>query len=874
MRGQWPLVGRDSERQQLDALLRDPAARGVVLTGPPGVGKTRLATDVVDGSGRRVIRVSATRAAATIPLGAFAPYLPARGLGDTPDQSALRIATDAIVAGSDSDAEPPLVFVDDAHALDEASAALLLHLAIASSAFVLVTFRTGGESLPDALNRLWKDILPRIDLLPLRLEDVTALLEATLGGMVDTATVHRVHDACRGNALYLRELLDGLTDTGALEDRGGIWTLQGAITAPPRLVELVTARLDGLSGRERFFLEALALAEPMGLPTMREFGWAEEFDSLERKHLAEVRRSGRRQQVFVAHPMHAEVLRATITTRRRDAMLSQCAHRAIGYGLRRRDDARRAAVWQLDAGEHADPEVLLAAARDAFLVGDRVSAERFSRAALAGGAGTQAAVVLGLALADLGRSEEADEVLRVAQLDADEAPQDPLVAMVRGGNLFRGLTRADEAREVLHDAKARTEDGREHDLLVGQESLFALFEGDVATTLSLTDPLLSGSDDVAYCLAALPAAMIRYLNGRVEEAADIATKAYDVRVRTNVLELGSAEVFLVARAMALIECGRIPEAERVASDAYELAAAQNDRNQMAWVAMALSRVYMLTGRLQAAARLGSEGALLFGELNHPGTRWGYGVLALAAAQRGDADVAEEAIADLDAEPTTSVRMMDGEIERARAWTLAARGDLPRARTALLATANAMAKRQMHLIESLLLFDVARLGDASAVVDRIVACAKHVDGPMIGVRVQCTRAMADGTAAALEEAADAFETMDAILHAAEAANEAAMAYRRDGLTRPATAAAQRAQLLAARCEGARTPSLMHGTGSAVLTKREREIATLASHGMSSREIASTLYVSIRTVDNHLQHAYEKLGVTSRSELADALARAGL
>jgi DNA-binding CsgD family transcriptional regulator len=32
-----------------------------------------------------------------------------------------------------------------------------------------------------------------------------------------------------------------------------------------------------------------------------------------------------------------------------------------------------------------------------------------------------------------------------------------------------------------------------------------------------------------------------------------------------------------------------------------------------------------------------------------------------------------------------------------------------------------------------------------------------------------------------------------------------------------------------------PALMHGTGSAVLTKREREVATLASHSMSSREI---------------------------------------
>ena len=45
--------------------------------------------------------------------------------------------------------------------------------------FVLITFRA-GEAIPDALTRLWKDVLPRIDLAPLRIEDVTAVLEASL----------------------------------------------------------------------------------------------------------------------------------------------------------------------------------------------------------------------------------------------------------------------------------------------------------------------------------------------------------------------------------------------------------------------------------------------------------------------------------------------------------------------------------------------------------------------------------------------------------------------------------------------------------------------------------------------------------------------
>lgn len=52
----------------------------------------------------------------------------------------------------------------------------------------------------------------------------------------------------------------------------------------------------------------------------------------------------------------------------------------------------------------------------------------------------------------------------------------------------------------------------------------------------------------------------------------------------------------------------------------------------------------------------------------------------------------------------------------------------------------------------------------------------------------------------------------------------------------------------------------------LTRREREIATLAAHGLTSKEIAERLVLSVRTVDNHLHSAYTKIGLHGRSELA--------
>ncbi|MEV5907107.1 helix-turn-helix transcriptional regulator, partial [Streptomyces sp. NPDC052127] len=73
-------------------------------------------------------------------------------------------------------------------------------------------------------------------------------------------------------------------------------------------------------------------------------------------------------------------------------------------------------------------------------------------------------------------------------------------------------------------------------------------------------------------------------------------------------------------------------------------------------------------------------------------------------------------------------------------------------------------------------------------------------------------------------------------------------------------------------GARTPLLATAVATAALTTREREITLLAAAGNASKDIAQALALSVRTVDNHLHHAYTKLGVTTRRELARSLAAA--
>jgi len=64
-----------------------------------------------------------------------------------------------------------------------------------------------------------------------------------------------------------------------------------------------------------------------------------------------------------------------------------------------------------------------------------------------------------------------------------------------------------------------------------------------------------------------------------------------------------------------------------------------------------------------------------------------------------------------------------------------------------------------------------------------------------------------------------------------------------------------------------PAIISATGA--LTAGERRVATLAAQGQTNRQIAAALYITVRTVENHLASCYRKIGIGSRRELAGAL-----
>jgi DNA-binding CsgD family transcriptional regulator len=168
--------------------------------------------------------------------------------------------------------------------------------------------------------------------------------------------------------------------------------------------------------------------------------------------------------------------------------------------------------------------------------------------------------------------------------------------------------------------------------------------------------------------------------------------------------------------------------------------------------------------------------------------------------------------------------------------------------------------------------VARIGGSDAAVAASERIGGRVDGPYAAARHAHIAAMASDDPDALASVAASFARIGAELLAAEAGIDAARSARRHGERRRATRLLREAAERAARCEGAATPGLVIPDDELTpLSRREREIADLATRGLSSEEIAGRLFLSVRTVDNHLGHVYQKLGIGSRAELTAALGR---
>ncbi|MFI9506786.1 LuxR C-terminal-related transcriptional regulator [Nocardia sp. NPDC052566] len=852
----WPMIERESEFEAIRAALTGSEHVGVVLTGDAGVGKTTLARQATAAVGGNIRWVAGTESARSIPLGVFAHMV---GVYTAHDPvTFMSAAREALLADGHT-----IIGVDDAHLLDQLSATLLLQLAIDKAAHIVATVRS-GVPVPDAVTSLWKDgHLLRLDLRPFTQRQSVHLAESMLGGQLEGFTANLMWESSGGNALFLRHLIEGALEAGTLRQVNGVWQLRGRAAVTSELAALLEDRVEQLPDPVLRVLELLTFCEPIDLDVLAELAGEEAVEQAENRGAIRVVENSHQLTVRYNHPLFGEVIRRRLgiasARRLRGRLYSSLKERRINSAA----DRIRLAELALDSDKSADLELFEAAAADAINLANLPLGERFARAAVERRGGVEAADLLARALLWQGHRIEAERTL--ASFDPDQLTEVQLArwGSTRVSNLMWAMGDADRADDVLAQIRSRVSQPKIVATLDGLASACAVNENRIDVAFAEAEKVMSQADAPPWAVwwAAFGGVLALALMGKGEVARQYAARSHEVEGSIDGL---NRFMSTHAEVLALTYTGDLEAARRRAAANFGYSA---PGQYLAW---GMSKILQGTvdvaqGRFpdgiehleQALAALTAEGAAAW--MMPARLR-----LAEAYSALGRATEAAESVAAAAERSGRHSAVYEPQLEIARACLAAAEGTVTPAIRYAMSAADAAARSHQHAIEAMALHAAARFGDTS-VAGRLADLAARVDGGLVQVQARHAVALAAHDGPGLDAASAEFERIGALLSAADAAAQAASAHERAGDRRRLLESAATANRLAATCGGASTPALRQAAQPLPLTAREREIANLVAAGLSNRQIADRLTVSVRTVEGHLYRACIKMDVTDRESL---------
>jgi DNA-binding CsgD family transcriptional regulator len=860
----WPIVGRDDElRQALVALEHDAEFHGVALTGDGGVGKSTLARTVADTleSGGATVRFAlGTQTGCAIPLGAF--------FGSVTVEEAHEPAAMLAAAHKTLEREENLVVVvDDAQLLDPLSATLVHQLAAGGSARLIVTIRS-GYPVPDAVTALLKERL----LLSLRIEAFTreqtaALARAVLGGVVDIRLINELQERTAGSPLLLRGLLGVGRESGVLVRTDAGWQLRGALRADRQLHDMLEFRLQSFAPEELEAVEILAAAEVLDWEILRGLCDADAVGRLERRGVIQLVADGFNTVARLNHPLMAEVAirhAGVVRSRQLNGMLAQHLWKQLWRGERSgTPDVRtriQLAQFMTRSDLTPDLDLIVDAAASAVTMSNIACGEELARFAFDQGAGVQAAIVLAEAMAWQGRSDEVEAVLN--DVDPDGADEWLIVrwGCLRAANLFFSCGQVEQARLALADVRARVDSEALLHLVTAMEGVFACFSGDVRTALDfgLTVCAADVQPVVTMC-AATSTCWALALTGRFREVQRVADAG-----RAAVFDQSGPHRFVMglAEVVALTAAGDHPAAKRVWERYAPITRVWPAAD--AFLHAMLGLVQLARGALPAACSAFQDSISAMSHGVPPGwvmlvTAWS----AQAEGAWGDSAAAAAALRRSEEAYGPQVAVFLPELELARAWERACVGQTMAAQAHAVRAAQIARQCGMYAVEMRALHTAVRFDDRSQ-TERLAELACTLNTPLAEAIAEHARGLADHDGDLLDAAADRFADMGAVALAADAAAQAAREHARTGKRGQEIKSSTRAHWLASQHE-IRTPAVHSVAQPLPISDREREIANLVAAGLSNRQIADRLVVSVRTVEGHVYRIFAKLGIERREQL---------
>lgn len=840
------VVGADRDADELVEHLQD--GRSIVLAGPLGCGKSHLL--------REMVVELRTRGASPLHVRS-APALADAGYGGLDADTRALLAR---LRDSDASVPHPLLIVDDAQNLDPDSTRLLLEAVYAGRAAAALALTVprmsdvAAEHRPspaaDSIVNLWlSGFADRIDLEELQPGDAHALLSLFPGAdELDSMARASIIWRADGSRLLLRELAE-VAVAGRRQGRDPLTSIRD-LAPHGRLADALAAHVRELDDDARAALVLTHHAPGIAAADAARFTSTHVIDALLARRLLHADRSGLRR--LTANESLAGAVEREWGPERAQAIVGTALRRLLaGEGEWWSDPLAIALAerWlrgdlrvggPLEVSASVRERVLVAATRS---MNDRGDAGRaLAYASLGSFAAEPIALSIEVALANVLLGQERSIArLDIDRLDAECAER---CRAIHSGLIARGLRDAaaafatgagvhdpDAPEAVLGRAAAASDDLRWEDSLTAAESLLERRD------LEPTDRLR----------AEMTAATASGHLGRWRRAQDHFGALHRATAGRPAARVDTFErlVALSIELGAHLQAGEpCPNASARLRAEQDFAAREGSAALIALAGFTTALAYVHADEPRAARRE-LDAALSRSPLPPTGPAIALTQLATAyvLALHGLADDARAVVEGIDM-PLAGTRLNQHALAVVNSVVAAAEDDLSRARRfaeqahALTRDTPAVPARARDE------FRLLALGHDSPgrpVLDRF---ATDAELPLLQTLDAAARDLATGTTLCAEDVLRVLRTSE----------------RKES-------PGGRPIVRLPRAEGARASA----TAAASLTRREREIAELVDLGLSNRDIADRLFLSVRTVESHIYQARAKLDAGTRHELGTIVAR---
>ncbi len=911
------------------------SGRAITLEAGAGLGKTRLlqeARGIGGDAGLNVLFARATELERDFPFALVRQLFESQLTALPPEarQAMLEGATAAEAAlglePADSETEDPfavlhslywvtaalaerqplMLAIDDAHWADSGSLdylGFLLPRLEELPVLLALTARPNEPGSSPSLQRVLLDpLVQHLTPGPLSPSAATTLLAQELERQPDSAFATACHEACGGNPFLLCELVHNLAAHGIEPTVEQAQLVQDQV--PDRVGQMVLARMARLPEETVKVARALAvLGDDSDLGLLTAMDGSDSEAAL--KAADELRASAifdRGVSLRFIHPLVRNAIYADMSVGERSR-----AHAHAAALLRGRGASPEQLGTQLLAtearGERATVETLLEAGNQALASGAPRSAIAYlSRALQEPPSVDLRAEVLDPLLTAISRAADQSAFASAEGEVFDEWIRNPSVRSRWGIQLsmmmaFNG--RFDEAgsmlREAVEVARSEGDVDRAYQLQAQLSTLAAI----VPSIPEVTSPdirLEIDPDSPTGRLVAAMEARAAAAHGTASEIADAAKRALG---NNGSIFAEEPEVSAAALAvMTLVATDEIESARFGAERALAIAEESGGTPELTRARYLRGFVAWGEGDLvtaEADMRQAVDLARLAGLM--PLAVVYTGPLVEVLIERDELDEAEAQLRGVGmVEGEVPVLSPAGMILLMRAHLRFERGELERALEDVSAISSDPVKAKMGLGPAASacpwtvrgLVALGRDEEARALVDEITPWARHfgtVSGILHVARAAAVSRGGEEGIELLEVALAGAMGSPRRLEVAHALVDLGELLRRQGRRADARVLLREAFDLARRCGAARIAKRanaeLEATGEKVrryvpigvesLTPSERRVADLAASGMTNRQIAQSLFVTVKTVEAHLSAAYDKLDIGSRRQLPEALRR---